>query len=194
MSTIKTTRRLVESAVMIALAVALSAIPLPKMPYGGSITVFSQVPIVLIAYRYGTPWGLFTGVVMGVGQMILGAGDFSYVSGIPAILAVAFLDYLGAFAFLGLGGVFKNRLHRPALEIALGAFTGSALRFLCHAVSGATIWKGYANGQSVLRYTIAYNGFYMVPETILTIIGAVGVAMMFDLSSPNLKTRARKPK
>ena len=195
MSTAKTTRRLAESAVMIALAVALSLIPLPKMPYGGSVTVFSQVPIILIAYRYGTPWGLFTGAVMGVVQMILGANNFTYVSGIPAILAVAFLDYLGAFGALGLGGLFRKRLNHPALEIALGAAVGSLTRYACHALSGATIWKGYApENESILRYTLVYNGAYMIPETIVTIIGAIAVALLFDLLSPELKIRRKSAK
>ncbi len=192
MNTIKTTRRLVESAVMLALAASLSFIPVVPMPFGGSVTVFSQLPIVLIAYRYGTRWGLLTGAAMGVIQMIFGIKAFSYVSGIAAILVVAFIDYIGAFAALGLGGLFKGKLRRPELEIALGSVLGSALRYLCHALSGATVWSGYTpEGETVLHYTLTYNAGYMLPETVLTVIGAVGVALLFDLTSPDLKPRRK---
>ena len=30
------------------------------MPFGGSVTACSMLPILIIAYRYGTKWGLFT--------------------------------------------------------------------------------------------------------------------------------------
>ena len=55
--------KLTESAMMIALATILSFIKLANLPYGGSITIASMLPILIIAVRYGTPWGLFTGLV-----------------------------------------------------------------------------------------------------------------------------------
>ena len=54
------TRILVECALMIALAVVLDILPLPKWPNGGSVSV-SMVPIVFLSYRHGTKWGLVTG-------------------------------------------------------------------------------------------------------------------------------------
>ena len=54
--------RLTESAVMIALATILSLFKLVDLPYGGSITLASMLPVLLIAYRYGTAWGLLTGL------------------------------------------------------------------------------------------------------------------------------------
>ena len=56
-------RRLVESALMVALSVVLSALPVFKLPFGGSVTLFSQVPIILIGFRYGMLWGMETGLV-----------------------------------------------------------------------------------------------------------------------------------
>ena len=45
------TRKLVESAIMIALATVLSLLKLADLPYGGSVTLASMLPIALIAYR-----------------------------------------------------------------------------------------------------------------------------------------------
>ena len=50
--------RLTESAIMIAAATILSMFKLVELPYGGSITLASMLPIVIIAYRYGTAWGI----------------------------------------------------------------------------------------------------------------------------------------
>ena len=55
--------RLVESGLMLAVATALSMVKVLDLPYGGSITAFSALPLLLIAYRHGTPWGLFTAFV-----------------------------------------------------------------------------------------------------------------------------------
>ncbi len=47
---------LVECAIMIALATVLSMVKLAELPYGGSITIASMLPIAIIAYRRGMGW------------------------------------------------------------------------------------------------------------------------------------------
>ena len=42
------------------------------MPNGGSITLLSMLPFILVSYRHGTKWGLFTGFVNSLLQMLLG--------------------------------------------------------------------------------------------------------------------------
>ena len=64
-SQINATRKLTETAIMLALAVLLSYVTVFQAPMGGSITAFSQVPIVIIGYRYGFKWGAGTGVIYG---------------------------------------------------------------------------------------------------------------------------------
>lgn len=51
------TRVLVEGALMVALSAVLSKIEIPLMPHGGSITLFSMVPILLMSYRNGDQVG-----------------------------------------------------------------------------------------------------------------------------------------
>lgn len=45
----KTILRLCESAIMIALATVLSMIKFANLPFGGSVTLCSMLPLVLIA-------------------------------------------------------------------------------------------------------------------------------------------------
>lgn len=190
-SKINTTRRLTETAVMIALATALSYFSVGNLPFGGSITAFSQVPIIVIGYRYGVKWGALTGVIHGILQMLLqGLGNFAYVKGISAYLILIFADYVFAFMVLGIGGgLFKNIIKNQAVALGLGAVVASVLRYLCHFVSGATIWKEYAGDQPVWLYSITYNATYMVPELIISVIGVVLLAVLIDFNSEDLRKK-----
>ena len=57
-------RRLTVSGMMLALSTVLAIIcayiPFLNLPFGGGFTVASMLPIVIVAYMYGTKWGLFT--------------------------------------------------------------------------------------------------------------------------------------
>ena len=53
MKTHQKTKALAECALMVAFATVLSIVPLAQLPYGGSITIASMLPIVLISYRRG---------------------------------------------------------------------------------------------------------------------------------------------
>lgn len=185
-------RRLTESALMLALATILAEFAVFEFPFGGSVTLFSQVPVILISYRYGVKWGAATGLVMSVIQLIFGIKNFSYVSGITAFLILALCDYLIAFTALGLGGMFKNKIKNDVLAISLGGVVVSVIRFICHFISGATIWKEYAEGAPVLEYSLTYNASYMLPELIITVVGLVILAGIFDLNSIELKTKIKK--
>lgn len=192
-SSIKTTRRLIETAIMIALATVLSYITIFKAPMGGSITAFSQVPIVIIGYRYGYKWGALTGVIHGILQMLLqGLGNFAYVKGIGAYLVLIFADYVIAFAVLGIGGAIFKKLKNQTLALGLGAAAASALRFICHFISGVTIWGEYADGwKSVWAYSFGYNGFYMLFEAIITVIGVVALSFALDFNNADLRKKKK---
>lgn len=191
-SSIKMTRRLTETAIMIALATGLSYVTIFKLPMGGSITLFSQVPIMIIGYRYGVKWGCVTGIIHGILQMLLqGLENFSYVKGIGAYLILILADYFVAFMVLGLGGgMFKKLIKNQTVALGVGAFVGSLLRFICHFISGVTIWGEYADGwKSVWGYSASYNGSYMAVEAILSVVGVVALSLVLDFNKENLRKR-----
>ena len=109
-------QRLTECAIMLALAVVLNELTPFKLPFGGSVTFFAQLPIVIVGYRHGLKWGLFTGFAMGVIEMLFGLENFSYVTGIAAYLILIFADYVIAYSALGLGGVFRKSIKNQALS------------------------------------------------------------------------------
>ena len=53
MNSTMNTRRLVESGLMIALATILSMMKVYQLPWGGSVTLCSMLPMILLSYRYG---------------------------------------------------------------------------------------------------------------------------------------------
>ena len=95
------TRTLVECALMIALGTVLANIKIYSLPNGGSITLFSMLPFIMISFRHGVKWGLFTGFVNSLLQMLLGF----YAPPAPGLLPLVgmiLLDYVLAFTLLGL--------------------------------------------------------------------------------------------
>ena len=199
----QSTVRLVESALLIAIAAVIELISKAlglELPFGGTITLASMFPIVLIAYKYGTKWGLLSGYTYSLVQMLLGAKTVSamFLPGDDQMvlwqaICICLLDYVLAYTLLGLGGIFKGKFKKPAAELALGAFVALLLRYLVHIVSGAIFYGAYAEwfftqegfysiGEKILgtfsgsslaiAYSIFYNGLYMVPEIILTTVVA----------------------
>lgn len=180
------TLKLCESAIMIALATILSLLKLVDLPYGGSITFASMLPVLLIAYRHGTAWGLLTATVHGVMQFILGTSVLSYVTGWASVVAVVMLDYVLAFALIGVAGVFKKmKSQRSAL--VLGALLVGILRYICHVASGATVWAGLSIPTAdALSYSFVYNATYMIPETIVLCLAAFYIGGVLNFSTPRL--------
>ena len=140
------TRVLVECALMVAIGTVLANIKIFTMPNGGSVTLLSMLPFVLVSFRHGVKWGLFTGLVNGCLQMLLGfwappTPTFIY------FLGEILLDYLVAFMALGTAEFFarpfKNRM------------------------------VGVNEGLSAWTYSLVYNASYMLPETLITVVGAV---------------------
>ena len=183
---------------MIAFATVLGIFPLAQLPYGGSVTVASMLPIVLISYRHGIKWGMGAGFIFGVIQQLLGLSNLSYFTTWQSIVAIVLLDYLVAFSVVGIAGVFRrfSFLQRDAL--LLGSLFGSILRYLCHVISGATVWAGLSiPTEAALAYSLAYNATYMVPEAIVLCIASYYLGSMLDFGKeeitrlPTVQTASR---
>lgn len=201
------TRLLAESGLMIALASILSLIKIFALPYGGSVTLCSMLPILLISYRNGVKWGLFTGFTYSILQLILDipGGLFRGIS-LGMIAGTILFDYIIAFTALGLSGIFRNKIKNSQLSILCGAVLSMLIRYLAHAASGFIFFSEYAEwffgqegftlGNRILErfsgntlfiiYTFFYNGTYMIPEIIITSIVCVLIASLFTLTSKKI--------
>ncbi len=184
-------RKLAEASVMLALATVLSLIKLVDLPYGGSVTIACMLPIVIVAYRHGTGIGLLTGFVFGVIQQLLGLKTLSYVTSWQSVVAVILLDYIVAFMVIGLGGIFKKLAAQP-IALTLGSVFIGILRYICHVISGCTVWAGLSiPTNAALVYSLGYNATYMIPETIVTALLAYYIGTVLDFNNEDI-TRLKK--
>ena len=172
------TRALTESAIMLALAVVLNYLShmiFASMPQGGSVTL-AMFPVLFYAHRWGWGRGMLMGFAYGLLDMLLSGG---YAWGWQSIV----LDYLVAYAALGIGGLFCGKAWRIFPGIVLGAVG----RFAVHYFSGVTLYRiieptaveGFGVFTNPHLYSLVYNGVYMLPNTViaLAIAGALYVPM-----------------
>ncbi|MBQ4324427.1 MAG: energy-coupled thiamine transporter ThiT [Clostridia bacterium] len=177
------TQRLVESALMIAVATVLSLFKLAELPYGGSITLASMLPLVILSYRHGLGVGLGSALTYGVLQQLLGLKNLTYFTTPLSVVALVVLDYLLAFAVCGLGGILRRAPVKQSVALSCGAALACVLRYLCHVVSGATVWAGLSIPTSAaLVYSFIYNATYMLPETLVTVLAAYYLGGLLDFS------------
>ena len=173
-------RSLSFAAVCVALSFALSYIRFFKMPFGGSITLASLLPLMLYSYMFGTRKGVIAGVICGILQAVQD----------PWILHPAqfLLDYPVAFAGIGLAGMLRSMnvlKGKTRLQFALGAAIGGCARFISHFFSGALAFgmygANYAEAYNIPAlsneyfYSFVYQSLYVIPDIIIVIV--VGVLL-----------------
>ena len=167
------TRKLTTSALMVAIAAVLVIVSkmIPSVwLQGGSVTLASAVPIIIVSLLYGVGWGCAAGFAFALIQMMTGFYP-PPTQTLWYFFLVVMLDYILAFGVFGLaGGIYKVCKKHP-VSIPVSAFCVTTLRYVCHILSGILIWGVYAEeGQSVLAYSLIYNGSYMIPEIIITTV------------------------
>ena len=144
---------------------------MPRALHGGSISLH-MLPILVIAFRHGWRLGSLAGAGYGVVNFVLG---MHVVHPIQPLL-----DYpiaFGAVGLAGLGAPGRGR-GRPAhltsflrIRLSFWILIGNSGRFSAHFLSGIIFWAQNAPAdQPVWLWSLAYNGAYMAPETILDIL------------------------
>ncbi len=157
------TRRLTESAMLIAVSIVLELLAktfIPEQPFGGQLTIVSMLPIVLISYRHGVKWGLLAGVCYAFIEMVIGLRTISaaflpssddYMGALAFLML--FLDYLVAFTILGIGGCFRSCIKKPGVSLMMGSLVALGGRYLSHIVSGYILYGAWA------EYFFTQEGF-----------------------------------
>lgn len=158
-----TTQQLVTCAVALALAYVTSYIKIFKLPFGGSVTLFSMLFIVLIGYWYGAKIGILTGLVYGIFQFL----QEPYVLSLFQVCC----DYILAFGAMGVAGFFSKSKKHGLVKAYLVAILA---RGAFHALGGYLYWMDYmpSNFPKSLTalYPIIYNYSFILAEGLLTVI------------------------
>ena len=163
-----------ECAIMISLAFALSWVTLWKMPMGGSVTLASMLPIMLIGIKYGPKIGVGTAFLYSLTQLIqaISQGDvFVYCQSASVVALCALFDYVIPFSLLGFSGIFAKK---TKVGTYIGMVTVTVMRFVCHFLTGVVIWGQWApEGMGKVLYSIGYNGGFLLPDLAICIAVAI---------------------
>lgn len=148
---------LVESAVMIALAIVLEIVSkmfLPKLPFGGQFTIVSMLPVILVGWKYGITKGLVTGFAYSLAEAVIGIADGTITAaflpveedglGVGKAILMLFLDYILAYTVLGFAAMYKKSIKKNWLSLALGALTVLVFRYMSHILSGYILYGAWA--------------------------------------------------
>jgi len=194
----------IEVGFFVAIAVVLDLVFgfFFEMPFGGSIGI-AMLPIFIVSFRRGWKNGLLAGAAYGLIQTMIKVYFLS--------LSQYVLEYLVAFMVIGMAGVFKNTLKKPAPLIG-GIVLGSLLRYVVASIVGVIFWRDYIGEEvefmdaffhidtaSVFTtenafFTVGsfmYNALYMIPSMILCILVAL-VLQKRQILSLNLIETAEK--
>ncbi|KHD37231.1 proton-coupled thiamine transporter YuaJ [Clostridium acetobutylicum] len=168
-----TTKLIAQVGVVLALSTVLSLFKIYKLPQGGSVTLGSMVPILLIAFFYGPEVGFLTGFLFGIIDLMLE----------PYLLhpIQVLFDYPLPYMALGFAGYFKNKK-------LLGTVIAVFIRFVFHVISGVVFFASSApKGQSPLIYSIVYNGSFLSIDCIicLVIIAIIPLKRLYTISTSN---------
>jgi thiamine transporter len=137
-----------------------------------------MLPIALYSVKNGIANGLKVSFLFSLIQLGQGVIDGLFAWGLtPASLIGCILfDYIFAFTVIGLAGIFRKK---GEVGWIVGTVLVLLIRFACHFTTGVLIWKTFGelwegfSTDNVYLYSLLYNGSYMLPEIILTSIGAV---------------------
>lgn len=148
-----------QIGISVAICAVLNSIPLFRMPQGGSVTLASTLPIIIMSFAYGPEVGMLTGFLFGVVNLFLG----------PFIIhpLQTLLDYPLPFMFVGMAGFFKNRY--------VGTILSQLVRLLMHVLAGVIFFSSYApegqqEGLGLWLYSISYNGSFVAVEVIILMV------------------------
>ena len=129
----KTVLRLTESGILLAIGILIDTFLKfdATWAYGGSITLCSMLPLVIIAYKYGVGWGSLAGVAHGVITMMISGGRAGGLAamieengGIKLFLLIMLFDYILAFAAIGLAGLAPRFCKTAPGGVVAGSLIG----------------------------------------------------------------------
>ena len=169
-------------AIATVIALICDYIPFLNLPFGGTITIASMLPIIIVSYMFGVKWGLFTAFTYSIVQIIISlthgasgtvAGLFLPDSGFTVIMGIIIilLDYIAAYTSLGLGGIFRNVIKNKTASLVVGGTVALLCCYAFHVLSGAIFYCQWAE--------------WFFTDTIIK-DWAVSKAIMRDLSGASL--------
>lgn len=157
---------IIKHLIYFSIAIGLCFLKIKIGIYGGSINLV-MIPIILYALEFGWWQGLCFGAIVGFSKFVCSNG---FAIDFYSLL----IDYVLAYAVVGLVGFAKNKNYYFTLFMIVVAIIA---RYLMHIISGVTIYAAYAektylniSTPNALFYAVVYNGHYLLMSALFTII------------------------
>ncbi|MBR0414423.1 MAG: energy-coupled thiamine transporter ThiT [Clostridia bacterium] len=82
--------------------------------------------------------------------------------------------------------IFQKKATASSVTIATGLAVTGVLRFVCHFISGVTVWSEYAADKTAVMYSLYYNLSYMIPEIILSVLMAALISNLLNFDAETM--------
>lgn len=169
------------AGISLGLSFVLSFLKVKPVMYGGSITLASFVPLLIYTYVYGLADGLLTGLIFGL---------FNFVTDPYILTPMTFiLDFLLAFASIGLMGLARKFTKKTTFNVVLGTVAVYVVRFAFHLFSGMIyfsmdqVWAelpNWAISNGGFIYSFIYQCVYLPADC------AIAAVAMYVLAKTNV--------
>ena len=160
------TKILAEIIVFAALSAVLYIIRPFSLPYGGSITLGSMVPVMWLSLRRGVRVGFIAGAIFGLVALLIDVMLLPYSPITNPVQVV--LEYPIAFGALGLAGIFHKSSTAPAM---VGVGISILAKFFLHVIAGIIFWFWTVpEGWNPVAWSAVYNGSFLLVEFISSAI------------------------
>lgn len=184
-------KKLTTCAILIPIAVLLSFITLFHSPLGGSLTLFSMLPIIMIGYLYGVKWGCGSAFVYSILQIAVSPSTVSALF-LPGeaqevwwrAILICLLDYILAYTVLGLSALVRSKNH-PTRSLVVGSIVAIGLRYLIHLISGAIFYGAwaewyFANFGNAISKTNPSAFLSSIGSAVLNSIGGTSLSIVYS--------------
>ena len=157
-----------EVTIFAALSAVLYTVTIPflTLPYGGSVTAGSMVPIIWLSFRRGVKVGIFGGIIFGLVALPIDIMRLSYSPIVHPVQVL--LDYPIPFGAIGLAGLFKPSSSNGFLRPLGGVAVATLGRFLSHFIAGIFFWTTF--GLDGIIYSAGYNGSFLAVEFVIATV------------------------
>lgn len=117
---------------------------------------------------------------------LLSSGDADMIAELKRRWWIVALEAGVTVILTALALVFQKKATASSVSIAAGLAVTGVLRFVCHFISGVTVWSDYAADKTAVMYSLYYNLSYMLPEIILTVVMAAIISNLLNFDAETM--------
>lgn len=114
---------------------------------------------------------------------LLSSGDSDIITELKSRWWIIAIEVAVVLILTVLALVFGKRATNSSISIATGLAVTGVIRFVCHFISGVTVWSDYAADKTAVMYSLYYNLSYMIPEIILTVFMAALLSNLLNFDA-----------